>query len=69
MSDIVFSGYGIEISKRSGRFFISYDAGEIVPILKEEEVTAQEVLEAQQSEENAYRVILACQKRAEQEGR
>ena len=64
MNDTIFSGFGIEIFKRDRRYFIRYDAGEIVVQLREDEITEEEAAKAQKSEENAYEVLLACQQRS-----
>jgi hypothetical protein len=64
MNDVIFSDFGIEIIKRDERFFIRYDAGEIVVQLREDEISADEAAKAQRSEEDAYEVLLACQQRA-----
>ena len=64
MDGTIFVGYGIEIVKRGERFFIRYDAGEIAVQIREEEITAEEVTKAQQSERDAYEVLLACQTRS-----
>ncbi|MHB8255489.1 MAG: hypothetical protein ACYDEV_17830 [Acidiferrobacter sp.] len=64
MDGTIFVGYGIEIVKRDEHFFIRYDAGEIVVQSREEEITAEEVTKAQESEKDAYDVLLACQARS-----
>ena len=68
MNELIFSGYGIEISRRDQRFFLSYDAGEIASVIKEEEISEEEARQAQESSASAYRIILKCQKRAESQG-
>lgn len=64
MNDTIFSGFGIEIFKRDGRHFIRYDAGEIAVQFREDEITEEEATKAQTSEESAYEVLLACQRRS-----
>lgn len=64
MNDVIFSNYGVEIIKREGRFLIRYDAGEIVVEVREDEITEEEAAKAQKSEEDAYEVLLACQRRS-----
>lgn len=61
--DVVFTGFGIEIIKRGGRFFARYDAGELAVQPREDEITEEEALRAQKSEKDAYEVLLACQRR------
>lgn len=63
MSERIFSDFGIEIFKRGERYFVRYDAGEIVVQLREDEITAEEAAKAQESEKSAYEVLLACQRR------
>ncbi len=64
MEEITFSGFGVEIIKRLGRFYIRYDAGEIAVSMEEKEITEAEANKAKLSERDAYEVILACQKRS-----
>jgi hypothetical protein len=64
MNGTIFSGFGIEVFKRDGRYFIRYDAGEIAVQFREEEITEEEAAKAQKSEEDAYEVLLACQRRS-----
>jgi len=59
----VFVGFGIEVVQREGRFFIRYDAGEIVVDMRENEVSSEEAARAQRSEQDAYEVLLECQRR------
>jgi hypothetical protein len=64
MTETVFSGFGVEIVKRDGRYFARYDDGDIVAHLREDEISEEEVAKAQKSERDAYEVLLACQLRA-----
>lgn len=63
MNEKIFSGFGVEIFQRDGRFFIQYDAGEIAVQMCEQEVTEEEAVKAQKSEKDAYEVILASKHR------
>jgi hypothetical protein len=63
MNEIIFSDFGIEIYKRDERYFIRYDVGEIAVQYREDEITEEEVAKAQEGEESAYQVLLACQQR------
>ena len=63
MSKPVFSGYGVEIFRRDGRFFIRYDAGEIAVQMREDEISSEEASKAQKSEKDAYEVLLVCERR------
>ncbi|MDQ0092032.1 hypothetical protein J2T12_005476 [Paenibacillus anaericanus] len=57
----IFSGYGIEIIERDKKLFIQYDAGEIVDLMIEVEVTEDESIKAQRSDTDAYEVITKLQ--------
>ena len=59
-----FNDYGIELSVRDGRYFIRYDAGEIVDKIEEIEVSEEDARRAQISENDAYNVILKYQNRS-----
>lgn len=63
MNETIFSDFGIEIFKRGERYFIRYDAGEIAMQFREDEITEEEAVKAQECEESAYKVLLACQQR------
>jgi hypothetical protein len=54
----VFSGFGIEILQRSGRYFLGYVAGELVVQVRELELSAEDAALAAQSEQSVYEVIL-----------
>ncbi|WP_156876278.1 hypothetical protein [Rhodoferax antarcticus] len=64
MNSMIFSGFGIEIFKRDERYFIRYDAGELAVQFREDEINEDEAANAQKSEESAYDVLLACQRRS-----
>jgi hypothetical protein len=54
----VFSGFGIEILQRSGRYILGYVAGELVVQVRELELSAEDAALAAQSEQSVYEVIL-----------
>lgn len=64
MTEAVFSGFGIEIFKRDGRYFVRWDDGEIVVHMCEDEISEEEVAKARKSDKDACEVLLACQRRA-----
>jgi hypothetical protein len=64
MSEIIFSDFGIQIIQRDSKFYIRYDAGEIVIQMREDEITKEETIKAQKSEQDAYEVLLMCERRA-----
>ena len=59
----IFSGFGIEIYKKEGKYFVRYDSGELVSRLIEKEITEDEVIKAQISEKDAYEMLLARKRR------
>ncbi|MGG4214041.1 hypothetical protein [Paenibacillus sp. FSL L8-0638] len=59
--DILFANYGINIIRRDGGIFISFDAGGIVVQMIEIEITEEESLKAQRSERDAYELIIKLQ--------
>jgi MFS family permease len=61
---LIFCDYGVDIIKRGEKFFIRYDSGGIVVKMQEDEITEEEALAAQESEQSAYQVLLACDRRA-----
>lgn len=63
MSEVIFTGFGIDIIKRDNEYFIRYDAGTIAMIDKESKISSEEALKAQRSERDAYEVIVATQTR------
>lgn len=64
---IIFSDYGIEISKENGRYFLNFDEGELVPKFRTIEVTFEEVEKAKLSPKDAYEVIISFQNRERRE--
>ena len=57
----IFSGFGIHIFDRAGRYFVRYDTGHFATEMTECEITKQEAERAQLSENDAYQVLLATQ--------
>ncbi len=55
--ELIFSGYGVEIHKQEGRYFLTFDAGGIVDEYKTFEITQDEAMRAQESGEDADWVI------------
>jgi hypothetical protein len=53
----VYSGFGIEILRRSDRYFLRYDAGKLVVQIRELELSPEDVVLAAQNEQSAYEVI------------
>ena len=58
MRERVFVGHGIEVYRYGERFWIRYDAGEIVQSYREVEVSHAEAMRAMQSEHDAYDVLV-----------
>ncbi len=63
MSEIIFTGFGVDISIEENEYYILYDAGTIAMIEKKSKITPEEASKAQKSEKDAYEVIIATQKR------
>ena len=66
MERIIFDGFGCQILLRKGNYYICYDSGESAgSSLLENKITLEESKKAQNSEQDAYEVILAAQNRKE----
>jgi len=63
MDNMIFSEFGVEIFKRHGKFFLRYDTGAMVVDMQEDEITEEEVRQAQKSARDAENVIIACARR------
>ncbi|KJH60459.1 MULTISPECIES: hypothetical protein [Pantoea] len=63
MNKKIFSGYGIDIVKRDGFFYIQYNDGSLVGKEIESKITEDEALKAQKSPKDASEIILLTQKR------
>jgi hypothetical protein len=63
MEERIYSANGIEIWRRADRFFICYDAGSHMAQLREDEITAEEAIEATLGEANATDVLFRLQRR------
>ena len=63
MEELIFSAHTSEIFKRDGKLFIRYDSGEMVSKLVENEITEEEAIKSQKSENDEYEVIIAAQNR------
>lgn len=57
----IFEEYGIEILTENGKYFVKYDAGEIVEQFDTIEISESDAMRAQLSEKDAYDVILENQ--------
>ena len=62
MTEQVFEDYGIVLLKRDGNFFVRYDAGHFAVKMREDEVSEQQALRLQQSEQAAYEVLLEVER-------
>lgn len=63
MSKTVFSDFGIEIIEREATLYIRYDAGGIVAQMREDVISEAEANRAMKSENDAYHVLLAIERR------
>lgn len=68
MNEKVYELGDLEIWKRGDRFFVRYDAGSHQIVMREDEISAEDVNEAVQSEEAATNMLFALQKRLIQAG-
>ena len=59
--NLIFDGYGIEISEDNGRYYLNYDEGELVPQFRTIEISLEEAEKAKLSSKDAYEVIIAFQ--------
>ena len=57
----IFEDYGIEVLIENGKYLIKYYAGEIVEHVDVVEVSKEDAMRAQNSEDDAYQVILKYQ--------
>lgn len=62
MDKMIFSDFGIDIVQKDDKYFLRYDSGELVVKMEEIEITEDESIKAQKSEQDAYEVILSHQK-------
>ena len=58
---LLFNDYGIEIFQHEEKYFIRYDAGEIVTKMDEIEISRQDAENAQKGSNCAYDVIIKHQ--------
>jgi len=63
MSQLIFTGYGIDIVKKNDDYYIRYDDGTVAMFEKESIITFDEAMKAQKSENDACEVIIATQSR------
>ena len=54
----IFDGFGIEVLTNKQKFYIRYDAGELLQNIVTIEVSKSDSEKAQESSEEAYKVIL-----------
>jgi hypothetical protein len=54
----IFSGFGIRIRERGGKFYLEYDAGHLEINMREIEISFADSQKAQSGERGAYEVIL-----------
>lgn len=64
----IYDNHGIEIFEEADRFFIRYDAGAHVVVIRLDEISKEEADEAMQGPREAYRVLLSLQARLQSEG-
>lgn len=57
----VFADFGIDINEENGRYYLTYDKGEIVVEMTTIEISKADAEKAQSSANEAYEVILKYQ--------
>ena len=62
MDTRIFCDYGIEIIKRSGKYYLRTDSGEMASRPIEAEISMADALLAQRNPETAYNVIMKYDK-------
>jgi hypothetical protein len=68
MDKLIFQLSDMEIWARGDRFFVRYDAGSHQIVMREDEISEQDVREASLSNESAMKMLFALQKRLIQAG-
>ncbi|TPG72824.1 hypothetical protein [Pseudomonas mandelii] len=68
MDKLIFQLSDMEIWARGDRFFVRYDAGSHQIVMREDEISEQDVQEALLSNESAMKMLFALQKRLIQAG-
>ena len=58
----IFDGYGIEILRRSGKYFIRTDSGEMASRAIEAEISKEDAFLAQKGPQSAFDVIIKYDK-------
>ncbi len=62
MESKIFDDYGIEIIRRSGKFFLRTDSGEMASRPIEAEISMEDALLAQRGSQSAYDIIIKYDK-------
>lgn len=65
MEKLIFSGYGIDIVRKGGCYYIQYNDGGLVGKEIESKITEDEAIKAQKSPKNASEIIILTQVRDE----
>ena len=59
--EIVYKNEWMQIIKKGEQYIIQYNSGDLINSIREIEVSKDDALKAQKSEQNAYEVILKYQ--------
>lgn len=62
---VLFDGEGIELRENDDRFFLRYDAGELVGQMRDLEITAEEADRVLKNPGEAYGIIIEYQNKGE----
>ncbi|MFJ2319379.1 hypothetical protein [Pseudomonas sp. NPDC087817] len=65
---MLFKFRDVEICRRHERYFIKYDAGSHVDVMREDEISEQEALTAAMGEEAVMKLLFELQERLIREG-
>lgn len=68
MDNLLFKFRDVEICRRHERYFIKYDAGNHVNVMREDEISEQEALTAAMGEEAVMKFLFELQERLIREG-
>jgi hypothetical protein len=68
MDKLLFKFRDVEICRRHERYFIKYDAGSHVDVMREDEISEPEALTAAMGEEAVMKLLFELQERLTREG-
>lgn len=63
MEEIIFSRCGCDIFRRNGKFYLRHDVGHFNVKMRDDEISEEEAIKAQKSEQDLIDVINKCVQR------